>query len=233
MEQWLEWARGPLFRFAFLIMVLGLARHIVLTGVGIFRAMRRAGNKSIPYGQVFVSTLAWLFPLTKLRNRFLYSMTSILFHLGLILTPIFLVAHIVLWKRGFGFGWPGFSQQIADVLTLLTIAAGIGLIIGRLASRQSRHISRFQDFALPPLLLVPFISGFLAMHPSLNPFSYNAVMLVHVMSGNLIFVLIPFTKLSHAILLPASQLVSEVGWHFPADSGKNVGLALNKESPTK
>ena len=39
------------------------------------------------------------------------------------------------------------------------------------------------------------------------------------MSGNLIFILIPFTKLSHAVLFPATQLVSEMGWHLAADSG--------------
>ena len=229
MELWLEWARGPLFRLAVLIMGLGLARLLILTGLGVFRAMERAGDQSLPLKNIAVATLKWLFPFKQLNNRLWYSITSVTFHVGLILTPLFLGAHIVLWKRGLGVGWPGLTQYPADGLTILTIVAGIALIIGRVANPFSRQISRFQDFALPPLLLVPFISGFLALHPLLSPLPYNLAMLIHVLSGDLIFVLIPFTKLAHCVLLPTTQLVSEVGWHFPADSGENVAMALHKE----
>ena len=67
------------------------------------------------------------------------------------------------------------------------------------------------------------------MHQSLNPFSYQATLLVHVLSANLIFVLMPITKLSHAVLLPSVQLVAEMGWHWPADAGTKVAVALHKE----
>ena len=49
------------------------------------------------------------------------------------------------------------------------------------------------------------------------------------MSANLLLVLMPLTKLSHAVLLPSVQLVSEVGWHWPADSGSRVARVLHKE----
>ena len=229
-DQWLEWARGPLFRLAFLIMALGLARLVILTGVGIFRALYRANDRKLPVKALVMATLKWLFPFKQLNNRLGYSIASVSFHVGLILTPIFLGAHIMLWKRGIGFGWPGLTSGLADALTILTVAAGIGLIIGRLANPFSRGISRFQDFALPPLLIIPFLSGFLAMHPALNPMPYNAAMLIHTLSADLIFVLIPFTKMAHCVLLPATQLVAEVGWHFPADQGENVAIALHKET---
>lgn len=230
MEEWLSWARGPFFRFAILIMVLGLARHVFFTVINAWKAIRGAGDKEIPYRSIFISTLKWLLPFKNLNNRLWYSITSVLFHIGLIITPIFLGAHIVLWKRGIGIGWPVLGQAVADGLTLLTIVTGLLLIIGRVGNKFSRSISRFQDFALPLLLLIPFISGFLTMHPWLNPFSYNAAILIHVISGNVIFIIIPFTKLSHCIILPATQLVSEIGWHFPADQGENVALALHKET---
>jgi nitrate reductase gamma subunit len=229
-EQWLEWARGPLFRLAFLIMILGLARLVILTGLGIFRAWYRANDRKLPVKALIMATLKWLFPFKQLHNRLAYSIASVLFHVGLILTPIFLGAHIMLWKRGIGIGWPGLTHGLADALTILTVVAGIGLIIGRAANRSSRAISRPQDFALPPLLIIPFISGLLAMHPALNPMSYNAAMLIHTLSADLIFVLIPFTKMAHCVLLPATQLVAELGWHFPADQGENVAIALGKES---
>ena len=99
----------------------------------------------------------------------------------------------------------------------------------RVASRDTRALSRFQDYALPLVVAVPFASGFLVMHPGLNPFPFEATLLVHVMSANLLLVLIPLTKLSHMVLLPVTQLVSEVAWHWPPDAGSKVAVTLGKE----
>jgi hypothetical protein len=67
------------------------------------------------------------------------------------------------------------------------------------------------------------------MHPAINPFGYDGTMFVHVMSGNLLFVVMPFTKVSHVALFPATQLVSEIGWHLQPGAGREVALALGKE----
>lgn len=232
MEQWLEWARGPVFKFAFVVMALGLLRQFLIAIAGTVQALYRAGDKNIPYKVVWRTTLDWLFPLKKIGgvNRPLYSAISVVFHIGMILTPIFLLPHILLWKRGLGIAWPSLPHALADLLTLLTIASAIALFIGRLGHTEARRISRMQDLLLPLLIMVPFVTGFFAMHPSINPVDYNAVMFIHVMSANLIFLLIPFTKLGHIILLPTTQLVSEVGWHFPAESGDDVAIALKKEN---
>ncbi len=231
MEQWLEWARGPIFRFAFVLMVLGLLRHLGMGIAEIVYAIRRAGDKSIPYKVVFRTTWDWLFPFKKLTgSRPAYSIVSVAFHVGLILTPVFLLPHIQLWRRGLGIGWPSLPHAFADVLTLVTIASAVGLLIGRLGNEQSRRISRAQDILLPVLLVVPFVTGFLAMHPAWFSVNYNWTMLIHVMSANVIFVLIPFTKLGHIALVPTTQLVSEVGWRFPAESGDDVAIALKKEN---
>jgi hypothetical protein len=50
------------------------------------------------------------------------------------------------------------------------------------------------------------------------------------MSGNLIFLLVPFTKLSHVALFPATQLVSELGWHLEPGAGQRVAITLGKEN---
>jgi nitrate reductase gamma subunit len=228
-DYWLALARGPIFRFAFIIMVLGLVRHVMLTWIGLARMAARTQNRKIPYRKVFQETLLWLFPFKNLKNRLWYSITSAIFHVGLIIVPVFLAAHILLWKQGVGISWPALSKAVADGMTISAILAGVALVIGRATHLQSRAISRFQDFFLPILLIVPFLSGYLASNPALNPFSYEVVMLTHVMSGNLILVLVPFTKLAHAVLVPTSQLVSEMAWHFPADAGVKVALALRKE----
>ena len=110
-----------------------------------------------------------------------------------------------------------------------TIAAIFVLLGIRIISRDGRNLSTFQDYALLILLAIPFVSGYLALHPALNPFGYKGTMLVHLLSADLLFILMPLTKLRHAVLMPGAQLYSEVAWHFPADSGRNVAITLNKE----
>ena len=233
MEQWLEWARGPVFRACFVIMLLGLARAVVLNTVSILSLIyeSRKKGREVPWSPVLKATLQWMFPVKKgFEARAVFSITSMLFHLCIIVTPIFLGAHILLWKRGLGISWPAISNLAADYLTLLAIVTGVALIAQRVGASASRAISRAQDYFLPVLLVVPFVTGYLAMHPHLNPFGYNGTMFVHVMSANLIFLLIPFTKMSHVALFPGTQLVSEMGWHLKAGAGQQVAIALGKEN---
>jgi nitrate reductase gamma subunit len=230
METWLEFARGPVFVFAFSFMVLGLIRHVVLTIWEIVRAMRRAGDKTFPYRQICIATAKWLLPVDKLKNELLFSLTSILFHVAILIVPIFLAGHIALWARGIGASWPAIPNSLADVLTIVAVITAVALVIQRVSARATRTLSRFQDYALPLVIAVPFATGFLIMHPSITPFSFQATMLVHVMSANVVFVLIPITKLSHAILIPGTQVVSEVAWHWPADAGSKLAVTLGKEN---
>ena len=229
MNAWIEFARGPAFLFALTFMVLGMLRHFLLTGFEMWRAMRRAGDKSLPKGQIFVATLKWLFPLTKVGNRFFYSLTSIVFHAAILIVPVFLAGHIALWARGTGLSWPAIPNSVADVLTIVAIVTAVALVLQRLAAKATRKLSRLQDYLMPLLVALPFVTGLFVMHPAWSPFSYKASLLLHVLSGDLIFILMPLTKLSHAVLMPSVQAVSEVGWHFPPDAGSRLAASLGKE----
>ena len=50
MNFWLDLARGPIFQFSFVLMILGLMRYAVLTGIGIRRIVTHAGNPAVSYG---------------------------------------------------------------------------------------------------------------------------------------------------------------------------------------
>lgn len=229
MESWVEWARGPAFIFAFAFMLLGLIRHAALTVWEVTTAMRRAGDKTLPYRRILVATLKWLFPVGKLSNQPVLSLTSVAFHVAILIAPVFLGGHIALWTRSLGIGWPAIPNLAADVLTIVAVVTAVALVMERAAARATRALSRFQDYALPVIIAVPFASGFLAMHPAANPFPYQATLFVHIMSANLVFVLVPLTKLSHAVLIPGVQLISEVAWRWPPDAGSKLAVTLGKE----
>ena len=231
MEHWLEFAKGPFFRFSFLVMLLGLARNAAIAVTGMVQAYNRAGDKNVSWFEVARNTAAWLIPVRHLNitNRLFYTIVSFVFHIATIIVPIFLYAHIQLWRRGLGISWAALPQQWADWLTVVVILTGLWLVIGRLAYSPSRSISRFQDVLLPPLIVVSFITGFAAAHPHFNPFSYQGTLLVHVLSGDILLLLIPFSKLTHVILWPFTQLATELAWRFPPDAGSKIVATLGKE----
>jgi nitrate reductase gamma subunit len=227
MTGWIEFARGPLFRLSFALMVLGLLRILLMTFLGLGEAFRRSPDKIISWKEVRYQTFAWLFPVARLwRQRPVYSTIAFLFHVGLIVTPIFLASHILLWRQGVGVCWPALPQNLANWLTLLVIATGIGIFLGRALFLAARRLSGLQDFLWPLLLVTPFITGYVASNALIAPRTYQEFVLVHILAGNLIMVLIPFTKLAHCVLAPLSQWLTAIAWKFPAGAGDRVAETL-------
>jgi len=231
MDTLIEFGRGPLFRFAVALAVLGLIRLAVLSLWGMRQILRRAGDKRpLDLGAIVQRTFVNLNPVRYFRgNRGLYSAVSTLFHVGLILVPIFLAGHIRLWRRGVGIGWPALPASLADALTILTLVTGALLLVGRAWYVASREMSRVQDWLLPLLIAFEFLSGYLLAHPASNPLDLQLVTFLHVGVGDLLLIVTPFTKIAHCALLPFSQLVSEMAWRFVPGAGHEVVKTLGKE----
>ncbi|MGP8242987.1 MAG: hypothetical protein ACLQVN_00535 [Bryobacteraceae bacterium] len=227
METWIEFGRGPLFRLAFALMVLGLLRAFLLTLAGLAESYRRNMDRIVPWREVTRQTAAWLLPAGRFwRRRPAYGTLSLLFHVGLLIVPFFLAAHVLLWKRSVGFAWPAIPTEVANWLTLLTIAAGVGLFGGRLFHAGARKLSRPQEFVWTLLLVVPFATGYVCANMPVRPATYQAIMFLHVYSGDAILLMIPFTKLAHCVLAPLSQAVTAVAWKFPLGAGDRVAASL-------
>jgi nitrate reductase gamma subunit len=124
--------------------------------------------------------------------------------------------------------WPTIPQKLADWLTLLTIATGLGLFCGRLLDPRARALSRRQDYFWPLLLVVPFATGYICSNAAIGPKTYQATMLLHVYAGDLIMLMMPFTKIAHCVLAPLSQLVTAVSWKFVPDAGDRVAATLGR-----
>ena len=231
MDGWLEFARGPLFRLCFTLMLLGLVRAVALSTIGIGVALHRAGDRVVPWRDAWSKTINWLFPVRRLwRTRPVYSSISFLFHIGLILVPLFYSAHLMLFRESVGFAWPwALPQELAHVLTMLTIATAVLLFLGRAFDRRSRALSRRMDYIWPLLLAIPFLTGHLCAEGTLSPSGYQTSMLIHLLSANLIMLMIPFSKIAHCVLMPLSQFVNSVAWKFPKGAGDRVAATLGKK----
>lgn len=230
MEGILAFARGPLFRFSLALMVLGLLRILILDLYGAYEAYRRAGDKTLPWPLITRRSMQWFVPVNRVfRNRPLYSLFSILFHVGLLLVPIFLLAHVQLWQKAIGISWPALPKVLADWLTVSTIVFALALFLGRVLSQTSSFLSRKQDYFWPLILVAPFITGFICANTNISPGGYQLAMVIHVLSAELIFVLIPFTKIAHCVLMPLSQYISNLAWKFPANTDEDVCTTLDKK----
>jgi nitrate reductase gamma subunit len=226
-EAWIEFGRGPLFRMAFSLMLLGLLRILYLALAGIVEAYRASSDKIVPWRAVARQTGAWLVPVGRLwRLKPIYSSVSLVFHVGLIAVPLFFASHVLLWKRSVGFAWPAIPLTAANWLTLAVIGSGLGLFAGRVFHRGTRALSRLQDYFWPLLLTAPFVTGYVCVNAPAGPRFYQATMLVHVYSADAIMLLIPFTKIAHCVLAPLSQAVTAVAWKFPAGAGARVAATL-------
>jgi len=230
MQALLDFARGPLLIFAFAVFLFGMLRLLVLFVVEMRRAYVKAGDQAIPMGQLFRRSLGWVFPIHAFRGtRILYTGASLAFHVGMLLVPLFLSGHIQLIREGIGIGWPALPGGAADALTLAALAGLFVLFFYRLFSRASRSLTTFQDWFLLVLCMVPFVSGWYVAHPAGNPLPFTLTYLIHLLSAELLLILVPFTKLAHVALFPFTQFNWEMGWHFVPESGDRVRIALGKE----
>jgi len=229
MESLLTFCRGHLLILTLSVFFLGVLRQVALTLAELWLAYRRAGDQAVPLKFIFKTSLGWIVPVNGLRGtRTAYTVASVVFHVGMLVVPLFLAGHIELVRRGVGLAWPALGSSAADALTLAAMAALLALLLMRLASRASRFLSTFQDWFLLVMCMTAFLSGYAVAHPMANPLPFTPVYILHLLSAELLLVLIPFSKLGHVVLFPLTRASWELGWHFVPGAGERVRIALGK-----
>ena len=168
----------------------------------LFRLSRRKdqvfyNHASFSWG--FKSILYWIVPWgsASMRQQPIFTFMVFAFHITLLAVPLFLNAHNILWDEAFGISLWSMPNQWADVMTVIALVAIIFLVIRRIVRSEVRILTGAWDYILIGLTALPFLTGFLAYH-QLGP--YETMMIAHVIAGELLLILIPFTKLGHMIL---------------------------------
>lgn len=219
----LEFVQGPVFRFAFALMILGFLRHALISGTEIGAAFLMATDRKTVWARIGQRILWFFFPHVLLgpaigakAGWMLYhavlSMFSFVFRLGALIVPAFMVAHVYLWERALGISWPALPPNTADLISFVTIGAGLLVFLGRLYSSAVRKLEPTWAFLRPLILIAPFVTGVLAMHPTWSPFHYQTVLLLHVLSACLVFVLLPFARLLSFLATPITKVLPQAAW---------------------
>jgi nitrate reductase gamma subunit len=126
-----------------------------------------------------------------------FALLTIVFHLSIIILPLFLSAHNVLLGESFGFSLFTLPAVAADLLTLLVIFCGVLFLLRRVFIARVRAISTLYDYMILALVIAPFLTGYLATR---QVFDYDTMIVLHILSGELMLVAVPFTKLRHGLL---------------------------------
>jgi len=234
MPLWLTLAESSLAYFALAILLLGLLRHILLTLWDFVRAYRHAGDQSyLPVWQLVWKSIQWLLPTGHLRKaKPWFVFASLAFHLGILISALFLVNHLDILRTLVGVAWFPIFKPVLDWVTVVAILGGVTILFYRLSPRGARAISRGADFSLLLLFLGIFVSGFVAGRPW-NPIPYDQLMLFHTLCGFAIVVLIPFTKITHCVLFPLSRIGTELAWRLTPHGGEDVARTLDGSEERK
>lgn len=147
---------------------------------------------------------AWLIPFfpRSTRMRPVYYGISYLFHILLFGVPLFLLSHIVLINEAFDISWPAMNDTVADGLSIAVIIALVFFSLRRRLAPDVRFLTSFTDHLLILMVILPFLTGVLAYH---QLFLYEWMVIAHVLSGELLLVIIPFTRFSHMITAPLTR----------------------------
>jgi nitrate reductase gamma subunit len=197
-----ELVRGPFAWIAFVTFALGsLYRIIFLLLTGKKEAVP---NYSKSANDAARSILHGLLPFgsTYMRQQPLFTIVTFLFHLCVVILPIFLLAHIVLWYESWGILWWSLPDMLADAMTLWVMLACLYFIVRRLFVPEVKQVSRPGDFVLLITILLIFLSGFLAYH-QWGP--YRPILILHVISSEILLMALPFSRLGHMLFFYFSR----------------------------
>jgi len=203
MNAFIDFIMGPMVWISFIIFIGGLG----VRAAGFFREIKQKESYIFSYMTLYHSLRsigAWLvpfFPVSTRQKPFFYGI-SYLFHLLLFAVPIFLSGHVILVQEAFNISWPVFNDHIADTLTVLVIASLIFFWGRRMVVPDVKFLTSPTDFVLIAVVLLPFLTGFLAYHQF---FAYRLVMIVHILCGEIMLIMIPFSRFSHMMFAPFTR----------------------------
>ena len=198
-----EFVSGPLAWSAFVVFIGGCLYRLISLLVLVHRKERFIYSyMSFRYG--LRSILRWSTPFATENMRRHPGMTIVAFafHICLLITPIFLLAHVVLIEEAWSVSWWTLPDGLADAMTLIVIAGGIFFFIRRLTNREVQYVTSASDFVILAIVIAPFATGFLAYY---QWFGYKIFVIIHILSGEIMLVTIPFSRLSHMITAPLTR----------------------------
>ena len=181
---------GSLYRLISLILMVHKKEKFIYTYMSLKYSLR--------------SILHWITPFAteNWRRHPVLTIVTFAFHICLILTPLFLLAHVILWDDAWNISWWSLPDNLALFMTLIVLGGCIFFLARRLILPEVQYVTSVSDFVILAIVAAPFITGLLAYY---QWFGYQIFTILHILLGEIMLVAIPFTRLSHMLLAPLTR----------------------------
>ena len=180
---------GCLYRFV-TSLIMGKKETTLYPAASFRDAVRSILHGLIPFGSAYM------------RRQPVFAIVTIGFHLCVILIPLFLLAHIVLWYESWQILWWSLPDLLADIMTVWVMLACVYFLVRRWVVLEVKKVTRLADVLLPVIILLTFLTGFLSYH-QWGP--YRPMLILHVLAGELLLITVPFSKLGHMLFFVFSR----------------------------
>lgn len=188
---------GPLAWFAWGVFILGSLYRLFF----MYQLAKAKDGSSLHYMSFkwgIRSILAWLNPVGTLgwqRNPWT-AMATFVFHICLVIVPLFLLGHVVLWDQFFGISWPALPDQIADIMSIVVVVCCIYFGARRFLQKDVAFMTTGKDWIALAIPALVFLTGVLSYHEIGDA---KVMLILHILCGEIMLISIPFTRLSHAV----------------------------------
>lgn len=184
---------GPLLWMIFLVLIIaGLAR----LGFFSLKIVRDAGTEQPGRSSKLAMFGRFFLPFHKgVNKRPLYALLRYVFHICLLVVPLWLGGHVALWAESrFEWEWSSLPDPWADWMTVAVMVLAVFFIIRRIAWPTARPRSSLSDYLIILVASLPFFTGYFLTHGTLDglPFVGEQMRLIHVLSGQAMMVMAAF-----------------------------------------
>ena len=201
--QFLTWVRGTGLNIAVAIFLLGVTwRLFEIYSLGRKKdlSMPRHASGASGFHTVFRRSLA---PPGMLKRSPVSYIGGYVFHIGLAVVVFGFAPHILLISNLTGLSWPGLPSQFIDLAAVVTMAAMLVMLFDRNSKPVKRFLSTFEDWFTWAVTFLPVLTGWMAVQHLLLP--YTTMLALHILSVEILLIVLPFTKLFHAFTLFGSR----------------------------
>jgi nitrate reductase gamma subunit len=181
---------GSLYRLIHLIALVQRKEQFIFTYLSLKFSLRSILHWLTPFGTTNWRLHPWL------------TIVTFAFHVCLLATPIFLLAHIVLWDEAWNLSWWSLPDGLAVAMTLIVIGGCLFFFIRRLALPEVAYVTSASDYVILVIVAAPFVTGLAAYF---QWFDVRLITLLHVLAGEAMLVAIPFTRISHMLYAPLTR----------------------------
>ena len=184
-----SFVEGPLLWIVFLMFASGLVGRGVCFSLAIAKGANKRDDRE-------TNTMAilprLLFPFHRGFIKMpVYATVRYVFHMCLIVVPVWLGGHIVLWEESrLEWSWASIPDAWADWMTLLLLGLAAWFLIRRIAFSAVRLNTRASDYVLIIIVALPFLTGYLLAHGNLDSITFmkDNMRLIHVLSGEIMLI---------------------------------------------